>query len=65
MGSVAFGIVVAVVVFFVFRQLQRQALARQANTTGPAKHQATTLERDPVTGVYKAVERQKPPVSHP
>jgi hypothetical protein len=65
MGSLAVAIVVVVIGYFLWRELRRQAIARTASTTGTAKRQATTLERDPVTGVYQAVERQKPPVSHP
>ncbi len=65
MGSLAVAIVVVVIGYFVWRELRRQALARNAGTTGSTKRQATTLERDPVTGVYQAVERQKPPVSRP
>ena len=63
MGSLAIAIVVVVIGYFLWRELRRQALTRTANTPGSAKRQATTLERDPVTGVYQAVERQKPPVS--
>lgn len=64
MGSVAVVIVVAVVVYLLWRELRRQALSRTASTPS-AKRQATTLERDPATGVYQPVERQKPPVSRP
>lgn len=65
MGSLAVAIVVIVIGYFVWRELRRQAIARTASTSGSTRRQATTLERDPVTGVYQAVERQKPPVSHP
>ncbi len=64
MGSVAVAIVVAVVVYLLWRELRRQALSRPTGAA-PAKRQATTLERDPLTGVYQPVDQEKPPVSRP
>jgi hypothetical protein len=64
MGSFAIAIVVALVGYLLWRELRRQALSRPAGTNS-AKRQATTLERDPATGVYRTVERTKPPVSNP